>query len=106
LHGLARLEEDVGVLGRAAQHRAVRAQRALAVGADEPLVDHRAQVVVGQQLDLVDLVRGAEAVEEVHEGHARLSVAAWAISAMSWPPGPSRRRASRSRSGGTAITSL
>ena len=36
------------------------------------LVDHRADLLVGQQGELVDLVRGAEAVEEMDEGDARL----------------------------------
>ena len=68
---LARLEVDVGVLGRAAQHRAVGRERAAAVGADQLVVDHGAHIVIGQLLDLLHLVGGAEAVEEVEEGDAR-----------------------------------
>ena len=68
---LARLEEDVRVLRRAAQHRVVRAQRAVTVRADEVVVDERPQVVVAERLDHVHLVRGAEAVEEVEERDAR-----------------------------------
>ena len=34
-------------------------------------VDHRAQDLVRQHLDLGDFVRGAEAVEEMHERNAR-----------------------------------
>ena len=67
---LARLEERVGVLRGAAQHRLVRREGAAAVGGDEAVVDQLAQVVVGQLLDLRHLVRGAEAVEEVQERDA------------------------------------
>jgi hypothetical protein len=41
------------------------------VSADQFLGHERAQVVVGQQLDRVQLVRRAEPVEEVHERHPR-----------------------------------
>ena len=37
----------------------------------ELLGHQRAQVVVGEQLDRVQLVRGPEPVEEVHERHPR-----------------------------------
>ena len=40
---------------------------AQAVGGDQGVADHGAHVVKGQFLDLLDLVRGAEAVEEVQE---------------------------------------
>jgi hypothetical protein len=72
VHRLARLEVDVRVLRRAADERALRRQRPSAVRADQLLGHQRAQVVVGEQLDGVELVRGPEAVEEVHERHARL----------------------------------
>jgi len=36
----------------------------------QPFVDHRAHVVMRQLFDLLNLGRGAEAVEEVHEGQA------------------------------------
>ena len=68
---LARLEEDVGVLRGAAQHRAVGAEAALAMPRHGGLVDDRAHHVVAQLIDLGDLVRGAKAVEEMHEGQAR-----------------------------------
>ena len=71
--GLARLEERVRVLRRAAEHRLVRVQRALAVRLDERRVHHGAQIVVGQLLDLGHLVRRAEPVEEVQDRHARLA---------------------------------
>jgi len=68
---LTRLEESVGVLRGTPHHRPVRIQRALAMLLDQIVVDHRAELIVLEPHDLVDLVRGAEAVEEVQEGHAR-----------------------------------
>ena len=44
--GLARLEEDVGVLRRAAQPRMLGRERPSPMLVDEPIVDHRAQVLV------------------------------------------------------------
>ncbi len=67
---LAALEVDVGVLGRAADRRVLGRQAAAPVRGHQLLVDHRAHVVVRQLLDLLDLGRGAEAVEEVQERHA------------------------------------
>ena len=72
IRGLADLEEDVGILRRAAQHGMVGRERALAVLDDAVQVDHGAHVGVVQHFDLVDFVRGAEAVEEVEEGNAGL----------------------------------
>ena len=69
--GLARLEVDVRVLGGAADERPLGRQGALAVRADQLVGDQRPQVVVGEQLERVQLVRGAEPVEEVHERHPR-----------------------------------
>ena len=68
--GLASLEVDVRVLAGASKDRAVRVHASAAVGQHQLVVDHRPHVVDGQLLDLVDLVRGAEAVEEVDERHA------------------------------------
>ena len=70
--GLAGLKEDVGVLRGAAEDGAVGAHGAGAVGADQVVVDHGAQVVLGQLLDFVHFVGGSEAVEEMEEGEARL----------------------------------
>ena len=95
---LAILEEDVGVLRRAAQHRAVRRQAAGARRVDEALVDHRADDVVVERLDLLQLVRRAEAVEEVQERHARLERRRVRDRARGpAPPAPTTRRAARSR---------
>ena len=66
---LARLEVDVRVLRGAANERSLRGQPAAAVRADQLLRNHRPQVIVGEQLDRVQLVRGAKPVEEVHERH-------------------------------------
>ncbi len=68
---LARLEVDVRVLRGAADERPLRRERAAAVGPDELLRHQRAQVVVGERLERVQLVRGPEPVEEVHERHPR-----------------------------------
>src|SRR5664279_1238757 len=67
VHGLARLEVDVRVLSRAADERALRRQGPAAMRPYELLGHERAQVVVGEQVDRVQLVRGPEAVEEVDE---------------------------------------
>ncbi len=42
------------------------------MGKDQIVVDHRPDLVVGEQRQLVDLVRGAKAVEEMDERDARL----------------------------------
>ena len=67
--GLAGLEEDVRVLRRAAEDRLFRRQGPLAMGVDHRQIDHLGHLFVGELLDLVDLVRDAEAVEEVDERH-------------------------------------
>ena len=64
---LAGLEEHVGVLRGAADHRGGRPEPPQLVGDDVVFVDERPQRVVVEQLDAVDLVRGAEPVEEVEE---------------------------------------
>ena len=68
---LPALEVHVGILGRAADEGAVRGQPPAAVVPDQLLRDERAQVVVGEQVDGVQLVGGPEPVEEVHERHPR-----------------------------------
>ncbi len=64
---LAALEEGVGVLRGAADHRMVRRQRAAAMRVDGPVGQQAGQGRVIEQRDLVQLVRGAEAIEEVQE---------------------------------------
>jgi hypothetical protein len=68
--GLAALEIDIRVLRGAAQLGMIRIQGALAMGLDPLFVDQGADGLDRQALDLVDLVRGAEAIEEVQEGQA------------------------------------
>ena len=64
------LEVDVRVLGGAAHDRTIRGEAPQAVGVDQIVAYHGAHVVEGQLLDLLNLVGGAEAVEEVHERNA------------------------------------
>ena len=70
--GLAGLEEGVRILGRAADHRGVGGQGQGAELGHELVRHHVAEVRVVEDLDLGDLVAGAEAVEEVQEGDAGL----------------------------------
>jgi len=68
--GFANLEEHVGVLRRTAQNGVIRRQRVFAIERGRQTFDEFAQLVVGNDFDLVDFVRSAETVKEVHEGHA------------------------------------
>ena len=65
--GLAALEIGVRVLRGAADEGPVRIQGAGAMGQHQIVANHRPQFVIGQQGELVNLVRGAKAVEEVDE---------------------------------------
>ena len=67
---LAGLEIDVRVLGRAADHRAVRGEAAHPVLEDLLVADHAAENLIGKRLDLGHLVRSPEPVEEMHERDA------------------------------------
>ena len=71
LAGFASLEEDIGVLGRAAKNGAVGAECALAEGDEVLIVHHRADGFVGEGSDLGDFMRGAETVKEMQERNAR-----------------------------------
>ncbi len=66
--GFASLEEDVGVLRGSTEDGVVRTKSALAMGANELLIEEGAEGVVGDGERFVDFVRGAETVEEMHEG--------------------------------------
>ncbi len=66
---LAGLEERIRVLRRAANDGMIGRERAPAVRRNQLVRQHRPQVVVRQFLDLGDLMRRAEAVEEVDERH-------------------------------------
>jgi len=68
--GFPGLEVGVGVLGGAADVGVLGGERPPAVGPYEVVGDQSAQVVVGEHLHHVDLVAGAETVEEVHERDA------------------------------------
>jgi len=72
VRALAGGEVDVGVLAGAADLRVLGREASGAVGAHELVGDHLLHDVVGDLLDLGHLVGGAEAVEEVEEGHAGL----------------------------------
>ncbi len=67
---LARLEEGVRIVRRAADHRMRGGERPFAMRPDQGLVDHRPQRLVGEQRQAVDLVRGAETVHEMDDRHA------------------------------------
>ncbi len=69
--GLARLEVDIRVLRRASNERPFRRERPAAMCLDELLGHESAQVVVREQFNRVQLVRGSEPVEEVHERNPR-----------------------------------
>ena len=67
---LAALEEDIRVDRGAAGEGMLRVERVLAEGLERIHIDERAQILVVERLDLLDLVRGAEAVKEVQHRHA------------------------------------
>mmetsp|Transcript_36001 Transcript_36001/g.81827 ORF Transcript_36001/g.81827 Transcript_36001/m.81827 type:complete len:375 (+) Transcript_36001:2167-3291(+) len=69
---LQRLHVDVRVLVAAADSGREGGEAALPVLAQGVQVDQLAHLLGGQRRDGVDLVRGAETVGEVHDGHARL----------------------------------
>ena len=71
--GLAGLEEDVAVLGLAAEHGVLGVQGMAAELVHSVPIQHIAQVVIVPDLDLLYLVGGAEAVEEVEERHPALN---------------------------------
>ena len=71
VHRLARLEVDVGVLRGPTNERSLGRQRAPAMLPHERLRYEGREILVGEQFDGVELVRGAKAVEEMEEGDAR-----------------------------------
>ena len=66
------LEEDVGVLGSAAEFRLVRVKGSIAMGLNQVHVDHRLGFIFTKLLDLVDFVRSAESIEEMDKGDSAL----------------------------------
>ena len=67
-----RLEEYIRVLSRATDDRSFRAQSTLAMRKDQLVIDHAANIAIGQLFDLADLVTGPETVKEMNERHACL----------------------------------
>ena len=72
VRSLARLEIDVGILGRTARNGVFGVQSAGAELLQGVAVEQRRQRGFVDQFDLLDLVRGAETVEEVQERNAGL----------------------------------
>ena len=66
------LEEDIAVFVAAAHLRMLRVQAALTEGIDRIHVHHLGQIVIIPDGDLLDLMRGTEAVKEVQERDAAL----------------------------------
>ncbi len=67
---LARLEVDVRIHRRTAQDRPLWRHAASAMGANILGINHGPDVVIREALDLLHLVAGAEAIEDVEEGYA------------------------------------
>ena len=72
VRALLALEVDVRVYVVAAVGRVLRVERLTAELLERLLVDQAAQILIIEGLDALHLVRGAEAVEAVHERIARL----------------------------------
>ena len=72
---LAVLEEDIGVFGRASSNRFVGVHGAATELCQRIHIDERTQVFHVHCLDLLNLVRCAEAVEEIHERNSALDSA-------------------------------
>ena len=66
------LEVDVRILRGSPHHRVIRVQGPAAESVQGILVDQAGQFVVFDDLDLLGLMRGPEAVEEVHERNPAL----------------------------------
>ena len=66
------LEEDIAVLVRAAHYGALGVESSLAESLNSVHIAHFLEILIVPDLDLLDLVRGAEAVEEVDEGNSAL----------------------------------
>ena len=77
------LEENIAVLVGAAHHGALGVEGALAEGLHGVHVHHVGQILVVPDGDLLDLVGGTEAVEEVHERTRPLMAARWATAPRS-----------------------
>ena len=71
VHRFPRLERHILVLAGAPDHRLIGAEAAAPMGLQQRLRDQGPQVVIGDQLDRLDFVGGAEAIEEMQKGQAR-----------------------------------
>ena len=69
---LTPLEVDIRVLCRAAHHRMIRVERTAAERLNGIPVEDLREVSIVHDLDLLDLMRGAESVKEVDERHTSL----------------------------------
>ena len=72
IHGLAALEVSVGVQTGGAQQRTLGVQAALAEFLEFAIVDELCQVPKVQNINFLNFVGGAEAVEEMQEGNMAL----------------------------------
>ncbi len=70
--GLAGLEEGIGILQGVAQGWMLRAQGVILKLLNGVPIQHLAKILIVQDLDLLDLVGGPEAVEEMLERHRAL----------------------------------
>ena len=70
--GLAGLEEGIGILQGVAQSGMLGAQGMILEALNSVPIQHLAQILIVQNLDLLDLVRGPEAIEEMLEGDRAL----------------------------------
>ena len=66
---LTLLEVDITILRRTTSHRCIRGERTVTELLDRLEVNEGTKVLHIDLLNLLDLVRGTEAVEEVEEGH-------------------------------------
>ena len=66
----ARLEKCIGVLSGAPDHWLVRRQRTLTVGKDAVFIDQRLQILIAEQFNLGNFMRGAETIKEMKERHS------------------------------------
>ena len=70
--GLAGLEESIGILQGVAQSGMLGAQGMILEALNSVPIQHLAQILIVQNLDLLNLVRGPEAIEEMLEGDGAL----------------------------------
>ena len=66
------LEEDIAVFSGAAERGMIRIERMRTERGKGVLVDHGGEILVVPNLDFLNFMRGAEAVEEIEERHSAL----------------------------------